>query len=99
MKVVSALQYLASPFKIGLSLFGCAEKYTLQSTHCALEGANVVCAGASLTIPGLLCSLMHPLLGALTWNQLAEVQPQVDDIQLELREAPDKKAQPLFSEV
>ena len=23
-------------FKIGLSLFGCAEKYTLQSTHCAL---------------------------------------------------------------
>ena len=64
-----------------------------------LEGANVVCAGVSLTIPGLLCSLMHPLLGALTWNQFAEVQPQIDDIQLELREAPDKKAQPLFSEV
>ena len=25
-----------SNFKIGLSLFGCAEKYTEQSTHCAL---------------------------------------------------------------
>ena len=24
-------------FKICLSLFGCAEKYSLQSTHCALE--------------------------------------------------------------
>ena len=23
-------------FKIGLSLFGCAEKYTFQSTHCAV---------------------------------------------------------------
>ena len=42
---------------------------------------------------------MHPLLGALTWDQLAEVQPQVDDIHLELKEAPDRKAQPLFSEV
>ena len=65
-----------------------------------LERANVLCAGASLTIPGLLCNLKHPsLLGALTWNQIAEVQPQVDDLQLELREAPDRKAQPLFSEV
>ena len=64
-----------------------------------LKGANVVCAGASLTTPGLLSSLMRPLLGALTWNQLAQVQPQVDDIQLELREAPDRKEQPLFSEV
>ena len=64
-----------------------------------LEEANVVCAGASLTIPGLLCNPKHPLLGALTWNQLAEVQLQVDDIQLELREAPDRKAQPLFSQV
>ena len=34
-----------------------------------LKGANVVCAGASLTTPGLLSSLIHPLLGALTWNQ------------------------------
>ena len=25
-------------FKIGLSLFGCAEKYTLQTAHCALWG-------------------------------------------------------------
>ena len=65
-----------------------------------LERANVLCAGASLTIPGLLCNLKHPsLLGALTVNQLAEVQPQVDDLQLQLREAPDRKAQPLFSEV
>ena len=24
-------------FKIGLTLFGCSEKYTLQSTHCAVE--------------------------------------------------------------
>ena len=66
-----------------------------------LERANVLCAGASLTIPGLLCNLKHPsLLGALTWNQIAEVQPQVDELQLELREAPaDRKAQPLFSEV
>ena len=50
-----------------------------------LERANVLCAGASLTIPGLLCNLKHPsLLGALTVNQLAEVQPQVDDLQLQL---------------
>ena len=30
-----------SNFKIGLSLFGCAEKYTEQSTHCTLEAPNI----------------------------------------------------------
>ena len=28
-------------FKIGLSLFGCAEKYTAQSTHCAVQSSVV----------------------------------------------------------
>ena len=30
-----AMEYQNSNFKIGLSLFGLAEKYTEQSTHCA----------------------------------------------------------------
>ena len=36
------LWYQNSIFKIGLSLFGCAEKYTEQNTHCALW--NDVCS-------------------------------------------------------
>ena len=32
-----SMEYKNSNFKIGVSLFGCAEKYTLQSTHCARE--------------------------------------------------------------
>ena len=39
--------YQNSNFKIGLSLFGCAEKYTEQSTHCAL--GNIVQNGLSVT--------------------------------------------------
>ena len=30
---------------IRLSLFGCAEKYTLQSTHCALEREKLLWTG------------------------------------------------------
>ena len=33
---ICSMGYQNSNFKIGLSLFGCAEKYTEQSTHCAV---------------------------------------------------------------
>ena len=36
-----------SNFKIGLSLFGCAEKYTEQSTQCALVGLALKMDGAA----------------------------------------------------
>ena len=33
---ICSVGYQNSNFKIGLSLFGCAEKYTVQSTQCAM---------------------------------------------------------------
>ena len=34
---ICSTRYQNSNFRIGLSLFGCAEKYTEQSTHCAMQ--------------------------------------------------------------
>ena len=38
-----------SNFKIGLSLFGCAEQYTEQSTHCAMTTTSTKTTKTTMT--------------------------------------------------
>ena len=43
-----AMEYQNSNFKIGLSLFGLAEKYTEQSTHCVTKNHRIYVAGPQI---------------------------------------------------
>ena len=44
-----AMEYQNSNFKIGLSLFGLAEKYTEQSTHCAMTTTTTTTTKTTMT--------------------------------------------------
>ena len=76
-----------SNFKIGLSLFGCAEKYTEQSTHCAVRiiySTFIAIAIAIAIAIQILVFIMSTMTTVMIIRKQAEDPEREVDVETEL---------------